>query len=378
MLEGSPIRDGLDYVKIDKEIYVECITSSFLAYGFSDNFLSSNMFKKYHAGVEHHLLRIPKEFLKEYQQSHKSISPHALRYDPEFLKWYLFSKCKVVKDRKFYIQIGQTQFLKTFIDDFLLEKNFIFLDALPVLSSFSKSIEFMDGNIVFWVFSYIFRRQYNFLKSFYEIYTKLYNIFKQREFTFAFVFWKYLMDGDFSKKMKCVGKFIKEYTVGTDRYNWGLNFDDLIKQYYKFFCGSLDGFKLYRRIMSIIKNVLHVVPQSFYLCQSLVKNRKSIYLGMMKYMISKNPSRTVAIRMDLRIAKLDNPVNALASILAEYRYIDNLAVLYEIGCERLEIFSMEEITEAVAFAAEKQHRHSLVDEWDFLRGLILESIKQPN
>jgi len=378
VLEGIPIRDGLDYVKIDKEIYVECITSSFLAYGFNDNFLSSNMFKKYHAGVEHHLLRIPEEFLKEYQQSHQSISSHALRYNPGFLKWYLFSKCKVVKDGKSYIQIGRTQFLKTFIEDFLEEKNFIFLDALPVLSSFSKSIEFMTGNIVFWVFSYIFRRQYNYLKSFYEIYTKLRKIFEHREFNFAFVFWKYLMDEDFSKKMNHVGEFIKEYTVGRDRYNWGLNFDDLIKQYYKFFCGSLDGFNLYRKIMSIIKNVLHVVPQSFTLCQSLIKNRKSIYLGMMKYMISKNPSRTLAIRMDLKIAKLDNPVNALASILEKYLYIDNLAVLYELGCERLEIFSLEEITEAVAIAAEKQHRHCLVDEWDFLRGLILERIKQPN
>ena len=74
--------------RIDKEIYVECITNSFLAYGFSDNFLSSRLFKKYHEGVEHHLIQIPEEILKGYRKSHASVSRHALRYDPEFLKWY--------------------------------------------------------------------------------------------------------------------------------------------------------------------------------------------------------------------------------------------------------------------------------------------------
>lgn len=66
MHDGGTMRDGLDYVKLDGKFYVEPITTSFLAYGFTHNFLSSKMFNKFHETVEKQLHQIPKGILNEF------------------------------------------------------------------------------------------------------------------------------------------------------------------------------------------------------------------------------------------------------------------------------------------------------------------------
>ena len=94
-------------------------------------------------------------------------------------------------------------------------------------------------------------------------------------------------------------------------------------------------------------------------------------LGMIENMIQKHTSHSRFIR-EIPRCKLEEPVKALAMLLSKYQYLDILAVFYELGCEHLEIFTFDEITQAVDIAAQKQGRPTLREEWNFLKKLITE------
>ena len=92
--------------------------------------------------------------------------------------------------------------------------------------------------------------------------------------------------------------------------------------------------------------------------------------------MSKETFRIRFIRTSPIQSTLDDPVKALANILAKSQFNDNLAVFYELGCQFLEIFTLDEISQAVDIAATKQGRSTLIDEWKFLRLLINEAKKR--
>jgi hypothetical protein len=368
-LNTNSIREGLDYVKYEEKLYVESITQSFLSYGFNDHFLSSKMFDKFHQSVEKHILNIQEETIKEYQLSHKQTNPDILPYDTKFLKWYLYTKCKIIKNGRIYYKIGATYFLGEFIEDFLKNKNFTFLDNLPVLSYYSKSFKYQSNEIIYWIFSHIFERQYRQFKHFFDIYNKIAEKFEKIEFKFAYIFWNYALNPKFAKDIDQLNKIINEYKLGEQLSTWDSDIDDLIEIYYPLFCKNNNNLGKYREIMDSIECIRKLFDS--YSIRHIVKERKkSVYLGLMRYMISRSAHRINQIRKIPIHFEFDNTIHALALLLEKFQYIDNLAVFYELGCEGLEIFTLDEISQAVALAANNQGRTSLVEEWNFLKILI--------
>jgi hypothetical protein len=93
-------------------------------------------------------------------------------------------------------------------------------------------------------------------------------------------------------------------------------------------------------------------------------------------MINERSSDSRSIRAIPLNAEIENPVIFLANILTKFQFLDTLAVFYEIGCEKLEVFTQEEISQAVDIAAQKQDRPYLRKQWSFLKTLIGEHVKK--